>query len=427
MLFVSNIAWKEQIMDCKLKYKAIEFGNKTLLVLDKWGICLTVSTKNYKMWSESYLQTKIYQAIKRRPNFYEEKKYTINTAYIFVTESCNLQCKFCSMRSDQKGSKPQIAMTESLVEEKVIPLLKRIIPRKIIISGGEPLLHKNICSIIRKISTSLKTRIILQTNGTLLDEKFISSIAGVLDSIEISTSHYNNIYELESYIQLCKEKKINITFSYIYEGDLEKLYNIIDLAAKYDLGFILNFVAPTGSALDKDYNILKSEERLFVFRKLAEYILKKNYTDKLLIDIFRTPIIPSRPCGAYGRMFAIFPEGEMYLCHSLKYQDYYIGNISQESSMEIEEQWKNLLEKENIKNMFNLKNIPICTSCKFAPICGGICTGEKHNKREPDCTLRKVFWLYNILFYNEKNTSEENLKKFIKLTDTIDQFDTYIV
>lgn len=414
-------------MNSELEYKAIEFGDKTLLVLDKQDICLTVNTQNYKMWSMSELQVKIYEAIKRMPYFCEEKSYGINTVYIFVTELCNLCCTFCSMRSDQKNINPKTEMNEMVVQEKIMPFLKRVAPRKIIISGGEPLLNKDIIPIIKIISASLKTRIIVQSNGTLLNENIISAVAGVIDSIEISTSHYEDVYELEPYIQFCLKKNIYLTFSYVYEGDITKLYNVIDLVAKYDLGFILNFVAPTGSALDRKCYILKSQERLFVFRKLVEYILNNGYSDKKLADFLKTPINPKKPCGAYGRMIAIFPDCDVYLCHSLKHEEYRIGNLLQQDGGKIEKQWKALLEKENVKRLFDFDNILTCKTCKFSPICGGICAGEKHNRREFDCTLKKVIWLYNILFYDKGDTAKDNLEKFVKLTDNIEKYDEYLV
>lgn len=410
----------------ELNYTPLFFDNITLLVLRNEGICLKMNTDRYLNYAESDLQRKIKLAVQREVKQKPPITYGMNTVYIFVTDSCNLSCEFCSMRSDQKERSTKFTMTEEMIKDRLIPLLKKILPRKVIISGGEPLLHENIISIITMLHEDLeKSKIILQSNGTLLNNNFISVIKGMVSTIEISTSHYKDVSVLEKHIKFIAENNIQITLSYVYEGDLSSLYNVIDLIAKYDLGFILNFVAPTGSALDKNYVILKSEERLTVYRKMVEYILEKGYEDKQLAEIFTVPIVPSKPCGALGNTFAVFPNGKIYMCHSLKQEEYYIGDISIEHSSDILRQWRDLLQKEHIKKMFSLESMEMCKKCKFALICRGICTGEKQIGRTPECLLRKIIFLYNILVYDNQVDRICNLKRFLNFTNEDKAYENY--
>ena len=410
----------------ELDYTPICFGEKTLLVMNQDGVCLTVNSQKYDQWTKEELREKINNAMQQICKPEQEKAYGMNTAYIFVTELCNLNCQFCAMRSDQKKQDLKFSMSQQMAQQKLIPLLQAIVPRKVIISGGEPLLHKDIIAIIRKLHDSLSSKIIIQTNGTMVDDYFINAVAGLITAIEISTSHYDDITVLKRSIKHFVEKNIQVTCSYMFEGDFDSLYHIIDFIANYDLGFILNFVAPTGSALDKNYKILGSEEKLFVFRKIAVYILKMGYSDKQLAEIFKTVVAPRKPCGAYGKIFAVFPDGKIYMCHSLKYKEYVIGDLLADDCKEIERNWKALLENENIKEMFRNDNIPECSRCKFMPICGGACMNDIHNKIAYDCTLRKIFFLYQILSYNANVTMEENLKNFLNFTDESRPYEKYM-
>lgn len=411
----------------ELKYTPLVFDDITLLVLRDEGICLKMNSDRYRNYAESDLQRKLKLAVQRETIQKQPITYGMNTAYIFVTDSCNLSCEFCSMRSDQKERTTKFTMTEEMIKNRLIPLLKKIMPRKIIISGGEPLLHENIVSIITLLHENLeKSKIILQSNGTLLNDNFISAIKRMVFTIEISTSHYKDVSVLEKHIKFIIGNSIQITLSYVYEGDLNSLYNVIDLIAKYDLGFILNFVAPTGSALDKKCIILKSEDRLSVYRKIVEYILEKGYVDKQLSEIFTAPIVPSKPCGALGNTFAVFPNGKIYMCHSLKQEEYYIGDISTEDSSAILKQWRDLIQKEYIKKIFSLESLEMCEQCKFAPICGGICTGEKQIGRKPECLLRKIIFLYNILVYDNQADRICNLEGFLNFTNEDKTYEKFI-
>jgi len=114
------------------------------------------------------------------------------------------------------------------------------------------------------------------------------------------------------------------------------------------------------------------------------------------------------------------------MCHSLKYKEYVIGDLLADDCKEIERNWKALLENENIKEMFRNDNIPECSRCKFMPICGGACMNDIHNKIAYDCTLRKIFFLYQILSYNANVTMEENLKNFLKFTDESRPYEKYM-
>lgn len=102
------------------------------------------------------------------------------------TNICNLQCSFCPTRN-MKGDKGFLSLS---LLEKVIEECKhhKRLTMIILHNFGEPLLHKDISTIVRMIRESNVTKIIqFASNGVLLDEKVAKSlIEAELDGLTIS-------------------------------------------------------------------------------------------------------------------------------------------------------------------------------------------------------------------------------------------------
>ncbi len=94
----------------------------------------------------------------------------INYLRISVTDLCNLRCKYC-MPEDGIDKK---CHSEILREEEIIEIVREMAElgiTKIRITGGEPLVKKNIVEIIRRIKEiDGIEEIVLTTNGILLGE-----------------------------------------------------------------------------------------------------------------------------------------------------------------------------------------------------------------------------------------------------------------
>ncbi len=91
----------------------------------------------------------------------------LDRLFLPVTNTCNARCLLCQYwKSKSKGFLPL-----SVVEEKVVPLIKKYNVGLTLITGGEPTLHPQLPAII-KILEKTGTRITLITNGTCLDEAF---------------------------------------------------------------------------------------------------------------------------------------------------------------------------------------------------------------------------------------------------------------
>jgi len=400
-------------MPKRIDYVPIQFGPSTVLVLKDKDLCLTVNTDYFQKCDAMVMNEKIRKAVENAYTTANRSKYGMNTLYLFVTDACNLNCEFCAMRSDQNNDIAKNWFRTELIEDKLLDLLKKLHPRRVIISGGEPLLHKDITQIIKKINESLDVKIKLQTNGTMMTEQLLDRIKGDIYSVEMSTSHYKSIESIENKLKLFAKYNVEAALTYVYEGNLQSLYNIVDLAAKYDTEFILNFVTLTGSALDQDYKVLSSNMRLDVYYQLVNYMLQKGYENKQLAMLFFTMLKPAKPCGALGNLMAIYPDGNMYMCHSLKFDKFHIGDIKTDGEEEIKNRWNELQNDSGVKELFRPDSHLDCKNCKFSPICSGVCAGEKYQKNKVICEHRKVLMLYQIQIYDQRKSIKDNLKAFL--------------
>ena len=143
-------------------------------------------------------------------------KYGRKISYlrISITDKCNLRCRYC-MPVDGIEKKEH---TDIMTEDEIVSLVKvatQLGINKVRITGGEPLVRKNVISIIKKIKqVEGINEICLTTNGVFLD-KYATDLkdAGV-DRLNISID------------SLQKDKYKYITNG----GDIDKALNGINIA-----------------------------------------------------------------------------------------------------------------------------------------------------------------------------------------------------
>ncbi|MBQ6296210.1 MAG: GTP 3',8-cyclase MoaA [Selenomonadaceae bacterium] len=110
----------------------------------------------------------------------------INYARISVTDRCNLRCRYCMPECGVK----KISHNEILSLEEVLRVAKifsQLGIKKIRLTGGEPLLRKNLPSLIRELKNiSSIEQVTLTTNGVLLKTFAQELIAAGLDGVNLS-------------------------------------------------------------------------------------------------------------------------------------------------------------------------------------------------------------------------------------------------
>lgn len=200
---------------------------------------------------------------------------------VSITDRCNLRCVYC-MPEDG------IALTEHeklLTYEEIIRLCKdfaKVGISKVKITGGEPLVRKDLKNLIKSIKDIEGiNNVTLTTNGILLEEQIDDLVKAGLDAVNISID------------TLDKEKFKNITRI----GDLDKVLRSIDKCLTYEnLTVKINCVPIKGES-DKEIldivNLAKDKNLSVRFIELMPIGLgreMKGYTDDEIKNIIEENI-----------------------------------------------------------------------------------------------------------------------------------------
>ena len=104
---------------------------------------------------------------------------------ISVTDRCNLRCLYC-----MPGDIETVPMREILTFEEIVTIVhcaSRLGISKIKITGGEPLVRRDVCKLIKMLKAVPGIdQVTLTTNGLLLDEMINDLVSAGTDCINIS-------------------------------------------------------------------------------------------------------------------------------------------------------------------------------------------------------------------------------------------------
>ena len=109
---------------------------------------------------------------------------------VSVTDRCDFRCTYCMPVKKFHENYQFLTKNERLNHEEIIRLVKIVVPMgvsKIRLTGGEPLLDKNVAQLVEKINQIEGIDdLALTTNATLLKKKAQDLANAGLDRITIS-------------------------------------------------------------------------------------------------------------------------------------------------------------------------------------------------------------------------------------------------
>lgn len=309
----------------------------------------------------------------------ERKKNTKTLNIILsITQSCNLRCSYCS----QNNAKDNMVISFEVLDNTIEYIKNRVKKQKyeflsICFFGGEPLLAKDkILYFKEKVENIFCTENIIYsiiTNGTLLDNEFLSHFEKISVKVTLSEkdSHdkyrifnnlmgsydliVKNLHNIEEYFLQHTGSKLVIRYNVDNEiNDFYKFLNFIKQNFKF-----INYIE-----LSPVYN--------FSFNKSINNLTKKSYTkfyikalknlleNKFLVEF---PVSYSSPCQAYSKDgIKIFPDGKVNLCN---------GCDCNNRASNIKLLINNTTKQRLFKNEFSKQITNKCKKCKYIFVCGG--------------------------------------------------------
>jgi len=190
----------------------------------------------------------------------------IRSFRISITDKCNLQCFYCHKEGHNFDSNRYMTPEEIGIIAKTST---KFGVKKIKISGGEPLIRKDVCEIIENIKDEKIRDISLTTNGIFLEDLADKLKDAGLDRINVSLDTLNpNLYK-----EITKF------------GDIEKVINGIKRAIDVGLTPLkVNFLAMSINIKDLP-DIMEFCRDVGAILQIIEFIPLKEELKKYYIDI----------------------------------------------------------------------------------------------------------------------------------------------
>ncbi len=330
-----------------------------------------------------------------------EHRYT--SIRLEITSKCNLQCAYCHNAEFQNGSSD---MTSEEILKLIQNLKKEYSINKVLLTGGEPLVKKDICHLVEEI-TQMGIKVDMVTNGTLLTPELVENLerAGLkririsLDEVSEKTcirgnSSPSKLWEMAKYIvdhskiELC----IHTVCSPSNVHSLFEVYQkVLEVGARrwrvFDIGFQGNFVDYHSDFSMKNYYL----DLIMAANAIAKDYLSNHYEKILDIEmnnIFRTQFLDMtleknmvKDIQKQHEEYAKLPVCNYVSSHQLSVRSDGSGTLCQYFHHPIYQfkdnhfDVKMTVESAKPYEEFTLKmsDLAYCYQCKYCMVCNSGC------------------------------------------------------
>jgi len=333
--------------------------------------------------------------------------------HLTITGHCNLRCAHCGT----VGSLHKDDALSTLDVKSILDQLADVPNSSIAITGGEPLLRKDIVEIVKYSAERTKT--IVSTNATLMTEELAESLgpmpvtfqvsldgatAKVHDSIRGSGAFQralNGIKLLQqngagSNVEVCR------TVMGQPEDDFDALLGLGESLGLGGIRFLC--LARMGRAED-DFDLLNPTFESYRKFYKAYFKVITDPTSKVEVGGGVPGLyldVPENTMWCHiGEMLEVDPEGKIYPCSMLNQREYELGDIWNMTLQQAAECDKFMRIHELMAG--RVERIEVCSKCAFKNYCQGGCPGMALadngtlEAQDAICELRKE--LFEDLFF----------------------------
>ncbi len=233
-----------------------------------------------------------------------------------ITDCCNQHCIFCHAKDRKTMSIASIS--------KIINNLRDIKIHDVILTGGEPLLHRNIFEILEWFKTK-HIDCDLCSNGTLIDEQKAKTLANYLSEISISLDTVNpEVYDylrgtkngLEKAISgiiHCKNSGLEVHLTTVLTksnfSEIEEIINKAEELGVHSISFLAVIVDVAKDKVETEKIALSDFEK----EKVME-IINRHRNQGMIINTKRICACNEEYCRAGQNILGITSEGKVLGC-----------------------------------------------------------------------------------------------------------------
>lgn len=109
----------------------------------------------------------------------------LRNVFLHVTKACNLHCSYCYFSA--RKPLPDEMTTENFT--RLWPQMVEVRPQKVVFTGGEPLMRRDILDLLRGLKDADPEHHItrcLNTNGHLVTPELTKQLVGLADEVRVS-------------------------------------------------------------------------------------------------------------------------------------------------------------------------------------------------------------------------------------------------
>lgn len=256
----------------------------------------------------------------------------IDTIFIHVTKACNLVCAYCYFSASR-------SLPDELTTTEFASLWGQIIsisPKKVVFTGGEPLLRLDIFELLQDLRHADEGhRIIrcLNTNGHLVTSEVAERLVGLVDEVRVSVdalsdrndelrgkgNFANATRAIDLLCMVGLEPKVLVTVTRRTLADLEKLLCLLISQGITQIN--INRFRPVGRGSQRfDWCVSERE----VASAVEQAWHRLHPTDSSFSK--KTEVGFQRNCGV-GAFLNILPNGDVFPCHVLSLPEFWCGNL----------------------------------------------------------------------------------------------------
>lgn len=316
-----------------------------------------------------------------------------------ITSKCNLKCLYC--HNEDYSDKEDDMSTEEII--KLIKDMKKVYPiNKILLTGGEPLINKDIVKIVEEI-TKLGIKSDLVTNGKLLNKRLANDLinAGLkrirlsIDGFEEHSlyrigSDHKELWEKAEY--LVNRGDVNVCIHTVASphnvNNLFKIYKKIleigvDRWRVFDLGLIggviengddFNFINYYDDYVKESKKIIEHQINTKTYKDLdialermylTEHLSTLNNVNDLKKKTFeerKEERLDLSPCDYVSHQITIRSNGKATLCQYFHDEVFDLKDYNK-----IENAFNN--KREVLENDLKAKELERCNKCKYFGLC----------------------------------------------------------
>lgn len=264
----------------------------------------------------------------------------IGNVFLHVTKACNLRCAYCYFSADR----PMANEMTSDEMASIWPDLVALAPHKVIFTGGEPLLRRDLLDLLaglRAADPEHRVRRCLNTNGHLMTADRAQGLIGLVDEVRVSLDALAGrndagrgagnfaavLAALDHLLRAGFEPRVLITVTAATLPDLEDL--LCYLIERRISRINVNPFRAIGRGAGQDHWRVGTAAINAVLDRARE-------RDGGRIEVTGDPVATEAciNCGV-GRHLNIMPNGVVYPCHVLADAPHQCGNLRRESLLDI--------------------------------------------------------------------------------------------